>query len=71
MSIETTTGETKNLILYHMPLKMGDRLITKEGKDNEYNAERLFALNEENNLFASVQIYVFKDILVKRSTLLK
>lgn len=71
LSIGTTTGETKNLILYHMPLKMGDRLITKEGKDNEYNAERLFALNEENNLFASVQIYVFKDILVKRSTLLK
>lgn len=71
LSIETTAGENKSLSLYYMPLTLGDRLITKEGKDNEYNAERLFALNEDNDLFTSVQIYVFKDILIKGSVLQK
>lgn len=71
INIESVEGKTSTLQTFYMPLADGDRLATIDGVSNRYNIERLFALNTETNLFTTIQIYVFKDILIKGNTLVK
>jgi len=73
LEIESIYGDSKKLSVYYMPAENNnERLLKREdGSYTNYNADRLFAYQHENDVFVSIQFNTFNKIFLKGSQLIK